>query len=217
MLSFLATSTLLSDPLHIPNLFDIISSEHNIQAQNDKPFPYPPPFLFKREEWYLPNANLFLSVRGKLYGLRREKFPRTCFFLDDAYRIHDNELYPRGFTLTRPFPVDHITHWEFEEFLIFLYYTEHFHGNEARWRRVCLLAGRWHFPYFHNRAYIELQYFRYRQHCPQTRRFLMDVAPLTVRMTYRRRLHRRLLVESDVEEEIPGIDDDDDGDDDDDD
>ena len=108
MISFLSTSTPLTKKPNTPILFDIISSEKKTQTLHKDPFPYPPPFQVKQDEWYMSNPDLFLSIRGKLYGLQREKFPRTCLFLENAYKIHENELYPRGFTPTRPFPINQI-------------------------------------------------------------------------------------------------------------
>jgi len=111
----------------------------------------------KREEWYLSNANIFISVRGKLYGLCRERLPPNCLF----YTILPGDLYPRRFTLFQPFPIPELTYLEFEEFLIFFYYTEYFHGDEERWRRVCVLAQQLGFHALSHRTFVELQYFSY--------------------------------------------------------
>ena len=87
MTLYLSTSTSLQENPTIPILYDIIADERQLQAQHHDPFPYPPPFLVKRDEWYLSNANIFITVRGKLYGLHREHLPTNCLFLHDPYTI----------------------------------------------------------------------------------------------------------------------------------
>ena len=100
MTLYLSTSTLLQENPTTPVLFDVTVDERQLLVQHHDPFPYPPPFLVKRDEWYLPNANIFISVRGQLYGLRRDHLPLNCLFLLNPYAIQPGELYPRGFTPT---------------------------------------------------------------------------------------------------------------------
>ena len=56
------TSTSLQENLTTPVLYNVVADERQLQAQHHDPFPYPPPFLVKRDEWYLPNTNIFISV-----------------------------------------------------------------------------------------------------------------------------------------------------------
>lgn len=206
MTLYLSTSTQLQENPTTPVLFDILADERQLLSQHHEPFPYPPPFLVKRDEWYLPNANIYISVRGKLYGLRRDHLPLNCLFLLDPYTLQPSELYPRGFTPTRPFPISDLTYLEFEEFLIFFYYTEYFHGNEERWRRVCILARRLGFHALSYRAFVELQYFRYSQFGPQQRRFMIHHAPHHIRTSFLRRRRPLMVFESDMDSDIIGDD-----------
>src|SRR5271156_4412473 len=206
MTLYLSTSTSLQENPTIPVLYDIIADERQLQAQHHNPFPYPPPFLVKRDEWYLSNANVFISVRGKLYGLRRERLPPNCLFLHDPYAILPGDLYPRGFTAFQPLPVPELTYLEFEEFLIFFYYTEYFYGDEEHWQRVCVLARRLGFHALSYRAFVELQYFSYSRFGPQLRRFMIHHAPHHIRTAFHRRQRPLMVFESDVDSDIIGDD-----------
>src|SRR5271156_3751798 len=110
MTLYFSTATPLQENLTIPVLYDIIADERQLQVQHHDPFPYPPPFLVKRDKWYLLDANIFISVRGTLYCLCRERLPPACLFLHDSYTILPGELYPRGFTAFRPFPISDLTY-----------------------------------------------------------------------------------------------------------
>ena len=94
MTLYLSTSTQLQENPTTPVLFDVLADERQLLVQHYDPFPHPPPFLVKRDEWYLSNANIFISVRGKLYSLRRDRLPPGCLFLHDPYVIQPTELYP---------------------------------------------------------------------------------------------------------------------------
>ena len=62
MTLYLSTSTPLQENPTTPVLYDIIADEQQLLAQHHDSFPYPPPFLVKCDEWYLSNANMFISV-----------------------------------------------------------------------------------------------------------------------------------------------------------
>ena len=202
MTLYLSTSTPLQNNPTTPVLYDIIADERQLLAQHHDPFPYPPPFQVKRDEWYLSNANIFISVRGKLYGLRRDRLPPGCLFVRDSYVIQPTELYPRGFPPSRPFPIPELTYLEFDEFLIFFYYTEYFYGDEERWRRVCVLAQRLGFHALSYRAFVELQYFSYSRFGPQMRCLMIHRAPHHIRTAFHRRQRPLMVFESDMDSEI---------------
>jgi hypothetical protein len=186
-----------------PILFEITVDKRHFHQDTEQPYPYPPPILTKRPQWYLPHADRFISVRGALYGLHHYHFPWGSFFTSlQPPKVLDGEFIPRGLVPEIPIPIDDITYIEFEEFLVFLCYPDEFYGNEDRWRRVLLLASRWRFLALQHRAYMELQYLRYRYLPPLHRQFMMSLTPTPIHKAFRRRHQPLLVVESDFEDVI---------------
>jgi hypothetical protein len=107
---FLSTSTPFR-PNATPSLINITVDRTRLHQDFEHPHPYPPPILSKRLQWYLPNANRFISIRGILYGLHRDMFPFGSYFLNiPPPEIQEGELIPRGFIPTLPLPLDDITY-----------------------------------------------------------------------------------------------------------
>src|SRR5277367_210506 len=124
---FLSTPTPLF-PHTKPDLVTITVDKRCLYEDTEQPYPYPPPILAKQLQWYLPHANLFISVRGALYGLHHYFFPLGSFFTTlQPPKIQDGEFIPRGLIPELPIPIDDISYIEFAEFLIFLCYPDQFH------------------------------------------------------------------------------------------
>jgi hypothetical protein len=41
---------------------------------------YPPPILMKHHTWYLPDADLFISIHGTLYSIHQQQLEESILF-----------------------------------------------------------------------------------------------------------------------------------------
>jgi hypothetical protein len=79
---------------------------------------YPPPILTKHHTWYLHDADLFISIRGTLYGIHRRRLEDSILF-QEVLRYGQNHLI-RVIPI-HPIPFDDLKKEIFDHFLILLY------------------------------------------------------------------------------------------------
>jgi hypothetical protein len=139
---------------------------------------YIPP-LARHAVWWLENADIFLSIKGIVYGLRRIHFTQSSLFrhlLDDLVPL--NDLVPPLGDLQNPIPFDKIHPPSFYEIVYLLHISEMFETNSQGWLRIFQIAKDWEMPHVARRATRELDKSYFQNHPIHLRRW--DVT------TYRR-------------------------------
>jgi hypothetical protein len=79
---------------------------------------YPPPILTKHHTWYLPDADLFISIHGTLYGIHRRQLEESILFRE-VLRYGQNHLI--GTIPIHPIPFDDLKKEIFDHFLVLLH------------------------------------------------------------------------------------------------
>jgi hypothetical protein len=79
---------------------------------------YPPPILTKHHTWYLHDADLFISIRGTLYGIHQRRLEDLILF-QEVLRYGQNHLI--GAIPIHPIPFDDLKKEIFDHFLILSY------------------------------------------------------------------------------------------------
>ena len=194
----LQTSIMTTTPLTLERFLD--SSSNTRQH-----YPYPPPILTKHAVWFLPKPDLFISIRGLLYGLHQGRFlPHSEKFREITSIIEPCRTSPRGLTPTLPIPLDSLEELYFNEFLLLLYQPDDFHGTDERWKRIYRLASHWGFRHVQDQAWIELQYLSFLRLAPGQKQIMMQRTPPHIRELFWRRFIRNppiIVEESDIEME----------------
>ena len=194
--SLLALVLPMSTPLPIPSLLSHYDPE--------RPYPYPPPMLVKHPILYWDDANLFISVRGMLYGLHQQFFiPHSTFFITILNRIDPCRTAPRGTLPSLPIPFDKLSYLRFEEFITLLYNLNRFYGDEDRWKRIHQLATYWNFRHIQDKALFELQYLRYQELPPLSRQYMLTRTPRHVQRQFQSRWRKQhaIVIEPSDEED----------------
>jgi len=111
--------------LRLETYTDSISRDH-----------YPPPMFTKHHRWYFENADLFIIIRGIVYGLHQIKFLTSTYFQTILSINEINEDQPQGTTCLRPIPFDDMSHADFSLLLYFLYCPYNFQGTERDWKVI---------------------------------------------------------------------------------
>ncbi len=160
--------------------------------------PYPPPTVVKHYMWYYHDANLFIMIRGIVYGLHRQIFEKSDNFLTTHEIDEPGYDVPRGTTCLLPIPLNNLDTNLFDKFLSYVYYPEYFTGNENDLLDIRGLCITWGFYELSATILVEIL-DRRRRHLPLTMR-----PPLFPSLVYeiidrRRRRNRRyeLIVEED--------------------
>ena len=100
-------------------------------------YPYPPSIFIKHRHWYLPQADVFFSIRGTLFGVHRQVFyRRSTFFRSILNTIDQTTGYPRGLRPSRPIPFDDMFENEVIPFLTFLYKPNELCANLEGWEII---------------------------------------------------------------------------------
>jgi hypothetical protein len=76
---------------------------------------YPPAILVKHHVWFLPAANLFISLDGILYGVHQSYFDQSSLFQEiihygEADGIGTNPYYPISFDTLKKEIFDNFLH-----------------------------------------------------------------------------------------------------------
>ena len=166
-------------------------SPRRSSPETQQPYPYPPPILIKHSLWFLSEPDLYVSIRGLLYGLHQQHFtPHSTLFQQAVAYIEPGCTTPRGLTPTLPIPLDTLDPLLFEQFLLLLYHPDRFRGNENQWKRIHRLATHWNFRPIMDQAFLELQYLRFLDTTPNGRRLILQYAPRHIRAMFWRRYFR---------------------------
>jgi hypothetical protein len=80
---------------------------------------YPPAILIKHHTWFLPMANLFISLVGILYGVHQSYFNQSPLFQEIIQYGENNEI---GTSPTCPIPFDTLKKEIFNDFLHLSYF-----------------------------------------------------------------------------------------------
>jgi hypothetical protein len=80
---------------------------------------YPPAILVKHHIWFLPAANLFISLNRVLYGVHQSYFEQSPLFQEILQYGENEEI---GTNLTYPIPFDTLKKEIFNDFLHLLYF-----------------------------------------------------------------------------------------------
>jgi hypothetical protein len=81
---------------------------------------YPLAILVKHHVWFLPAADLFISLNGILYGIHRSYFDQSPLFQEI---IHYGEADGIGTDPHYPIPFDTLKKEVFDDFLYLLYFS----------------------------------------------------------------------------------------------
>src|ERR1700678_4441719 len=170
---------------------------------------YPPPLLMKHPVWYYPDADLFISIKGSLYGLHQRRF-ETSVFCNEILRY--GKFNKIGTIPAHPIPFDALRNDIFEKFLLLLYSSFPSEISFTFYELINLkvLSIDWYFP--HQMAIIVRKLFILRQQSlPPFHRFLLqsfNAQHVARQQEYRWRETRRrtIIVEesSDEEETVVG-------------
>jgi hypothetical protein len=81
--------------------------------------PYPPAILIKHPAWFFPNADLFISLDGALYGVHQFYFDQSPLFQEI---VHYGEANKIDVTPLFPIPFDTLKKDILNNFLHILYF-----------------------------------------------------------------------------------------------
>jgi hypothetical protein len=106
---------------------------------------YPPPILVKHHVWFLPVADLFISLNGVLYGVHQSYFKQSPLFQEVLQYGRDKEI---GINPCFSIPFNTLKKEIFNDFLHLLYFgAERLeYLNREEWYNIKQLSMDWHFP-----------------------------------------------------------------------
>jgi hypothetical protein len=106
---------------------------------------YPPPILVKHHIWFLPIANLFISLNGVLYGVHQSYFEQSPLFQEVLQYERDEEI---GTNPCFPIPFDTLKKEILNNSLHLLYFVakQLEYLNREEWYNIKRLSMDWHFP-----------------------------------------------------------------------
>lgn len=121
--------------------------------------------------WWLENADIFISIKGIVYGLRRIHFTPSPLFrlLLSITRPPLDE--PFGTTFHTAIPFDDINQQSFCEFVYLLHMPEIYRANSEGWLKIFQIAKDWEMPHVARRATRELDRAYFQNHPFHMRRW----------------------------------------------
>ena len=119
--------------------------------------------------WWLENADIFLSVRGIVYGLRRIHFIQSSLFRQLLSITRLNISY--GTTTSLPIPFDNIRPSAFGEIIYLLHLSEVFKTTKESWLQILQIAKDWEMPHVVRRATTEMDRMYFQTHPIHLRRW----------------------------------------------
>jgi hypothetical protein len=165
-------------------------------------FTYPPPTIAKHPFWNFPDADLFLMIRGVVYGIHRFHFRNSTFFRDILTRNDPAIDTPRGLTIQFPIPFDDLAPSTLFNLLHHLYYPGLFTGTEQEWKELRRLSLDWELPHVAGIAMIKILEMREKELPPTMRRLLERVNVLRVyRLIERERQQSSRIHEIQIEDD----------------
>jgi hypothetical protein len=164
---------------------------------------YPPPILVKHHTWCLYDADLFISIRGTLYGIHQRRLEDSILF-QEILRYGQNHLI--GVILIHPIPFDDLKKEIFDHFLILLYCgtttLNHLAKNDlVDVKRLCI---DWYLPHQTSIIIRRLCEIRIQQLSPQNRYFseIFTFQHINRRQHQIWRYHRNVVNEAALEDRI---------------
>jgi hypothetical protein len=79
---------------------------------------YPPPILTKHHTWYLYDADLFINIRGILYGIHQQQLEESILFREVLQHGKNHQI---GTILIHPIPFNILKKEIFNHFFVLLY------------------------------------------------------------------------------------------------
>jgi hypothetical protein len=162
---------------------------------------YPPAILIKHHVWFLPAADLFISLNGILYGVHQSYFNQSPLFQEV---IHYGEANGIGTDPHYPIPFDTLKKEIFDDFLHLLYFgVERLEQlSQENWINIKQLSMDWHSP--HVTALIIQQFVILRRQLlpPNLQMMANSLLIIDKQVQQTRRAHgRTILVEESTDEE----------------
>lgn len=109
-------------------------------------YPYPPTIIVKSAIWYHHDADLFIIIRGTVYGTYRRYFNVSLYFQRIFKQIEPDYGIARGTTCWLPIPFDDLDPFIFIKFLTCLYSPALYVGDENDFKDIRRLSTAWKFP-----------------------------------------------------------------------
>jgi hypothetical protein len=109
-------------------------------------YPYPPTIVVKSALWYHPDADLFITIRGTVYGVYRQYFNVSRHFQRIFKRNEPGYNIARGTTCWLPIPFDDLDPFVFIKFLTCLYSPTTYDGDENDFKDIRRISVMWKFP-----------------------------------------------------------------------
>jgi hypothetical protein len=108
---------------------------------------YPPPTFVKHPIFWNDDADLFLSIRGLVFGVHRHLFRQSLSYHDIFEKAEEDYFIPRGEALFHPLPFDNLPEETLIDFLYLLYDEESFDTTTIQWKRIRRLSVDWGFTH----------------------------------------------------------------------
>jgi hypothetical protein len=120
---------------------------------------YPLAILIKHHVWFLPAADLFISLDGILYSVHQSYFNQSPLFQEI---IHYGEANGIGTNPYYPIPFDTLKKEIFNDFLHLLYFGVERLEQLPRedWINIKRLSMDWHFSMSPHSLYDKLSFFK---------------------------------------------------------
>jgi hypothetical protein len=164
---------------------------------------YPPPILVKHHTWYLHNADLFISVRGTLYGIHQWRVEDSILF-QEILRYGQGHLI--GIILIHPISFDDLKKEIFNHLLILLYCgtTILNHLTKNDWVDVKWLCINWYLPHQTSMIIQRLCEIQIQQLLPQNQYFSETFTFQHINRRHHQiwRYHRNVINESAPEDMV---------------
>jgi BTB/POZ domain len=125
--------------------------------------------------WWLDNADIFLSIRGIVYGLRQIHFIQSPIFRHLLAHTKSPFNTPFGTTPEAPISFDKIRPSMFEEMIYLLHLSETFKTTKENWLQIYQIAKDWGMPHVARRATTEMDRIYFQNHPYHLRRWDMNL------------------------------------------
>ena len=118
-------------------------------------FPYPPSIIIKHPIWYFDDADFFISIKEKVFGLHKNRFQRSSYFRSLMLLDNPEQHDIRGTSCSLPLPFNKLPEPLLMAFLSLLYKPEYFSASINEWKDLRQLCIYW---YFGHEAALSIQH-----------------------------------------------------------
>ena len=165
--------------------------------------PYPPPILAKHHIWYSDTANLFIMIRGVLFGLHRAYFNHSRYFQTIMDMVEPGQPMAWESVPLYPIPFDDLDPLSFQQFLQFFYHTSKFCGTKRDWEDIWDISIDWYLPQQTAIAIWKLVEIRWHSFSPTQKQMLQGLISYHVANRQQRKW-RQLYHDVDSSEDSDG-------------